>query len=138
MQLQNTLAATAIILSACAAQAEDSAITLGKSTYVRLCAVCHGDDAKGGGTVAELFQVKPKDLTKLSKRADGKFPFSDVYEVIVLGMEAPGHGPSTMPIWGDDFMADALEDRGVSKSDAILMAAGRALSLAYYLETIQE
>ena len=53
-------------------------------------------------------------------------------------MEAPGHGTSAMPVWGDEFMADALEDRGVSKNDAINIAAGRALSLAYYLETIQE
>lgn len=138
MRFQTTLATAVIMLSACAAQAQDSAIILGKSTYAKTCAVCHGEDGKGDGSVAELFQVKPKDLTQLSKRADGKFPFSDVYRVIVLGMEAPGHGTSAMPVWGDEFMADALEDRGVSKNDAINIAAGRALSLAYYLETIQE
>ncbi len=138
MTLQNTLATAVILFSACAAQAEDSTIILGKTTYTKTCSVCHGDDAKGGGEVADLFQVKPKDLTKLSERAGGKFPFSDVYNVIILGMEAPGHGPSAMPVWGDEFIADAMQDRGVSKSDSISIAAGRAMAVALYLETVQE
>ena len=138
MTIGKLLVSAVILAAASSAQAEDSAITLGKSAYGALCASCHGDDAKGGGQVGQLFEVKPPDLTTLSQGADGKFPFADVYEVIVLGMEAPGHGPSEMPVWGDYFMADALQDRGVSKSDSITMAAGRALSLAYYLESIQE
>ena len=52
-------------------------------------------------------------------------------------MEAVGHGRSEMPIWGDYFIADALEDRGVKMSDAVEIAAGRVLSLTYYLESIQ-
>lgn len=138
MQFRKTLTTAAIILSACAAQADDSAIALGKSSYAALCAVCHGTDGKGGGEVAELFAVRPPNLTNLAGGEDGVFPFSDVYEVIILGMEAPGHGDSEMPIWGDYFVADAMEDRGVSKSDSITMAAGRAMSVALYLESIQE
>jgi mono/diheme cytochrome c family protein len=127
-----------MVLSAGAVQADDSAITLGKSAYGALCAVCHGPDAKGGGEVGELFEVKPPNLTTLAKDAGGKFPFADVYQTIILGMEAPGHGPSEMPVWGDYFMADALTDRGVNEADAMFIAAGRALSVAYYLESIQE
>ncbi|WP_371039312.1 cytochrome c [Rhodosalinus sp. FB01] len=138
MQIRAALSAAVMTVSPLAVQAEDSAIALGRSAYGALCAVCHGDDAKGGGEVAELFEVKPPDLTKLAERAGGSYPFSEVYEVIVLGMEAPGHGASEMPIWGDYFVADALEDRGVSRSDAVSIAAGRALSLTYYLETLQE
>lgn len=138
MHAKTSILAAILSVSAFAVQAQDSAIILGKSSYGALCAVCHGDDAKGGGQVAELFEVKPPNLTKLSERAGGAFPFSDVYQMIVLGMEAPGHGTSEMPIWGDYFMADALEDRGVGKSDAVTIAAGRALSLTYYLESIQE
>ncbi|MDQ2089012.1 c-type cytochrome [Marimonas arenosa] len=138
MKLKNALTSAAIFLSASAVQAEDSAIVLGKSAYGAFCAVCHGEDGKGGGQVGELFQVKPPSLTKLSERAGGRFPFPDVYHVIILGMEAPGHGTSEMPVWGDYFMADALEDRGVSKTDALYIASGRALSLVYYLESIQD
>jgi len=139
MPFNKLIAPLAIALSAtCSAQADESAVVLGKSAYGTYCAVCHGQDAKGDGELAALFEVKPTNLTKLSQRSDGDFPFADVYEVIVLGKEAPGHGTSEMPVWGDYFMADALEDRGMHKSDAMFVAAGRALSLAYYLETIQE
>lgn len=138
MKLYKALTATVMFLSASAVQAEDSALVLGKSAYGAFCAVCHGDDGKGSGQVGELFQVKPPNLTKLTERAGGRFPFPDVYHVIILGMEAPGHGTSEMPIWGDYFMADALEDRGVNATDALYIASGRALSLTYYLESIQE
>ncbi|MHA6323540.1 c-type cytochrome [Roseivivax sp. CAU 1753] len=138
MALKKILIATAFVLSASAGQAEDSAIVLGKSAYGALCAVCHGVDGKGGGQIAELFEVEPPNLTKLSERADGRFPFADAYQTIVLGMEAPGHGPSEMPVWGDYFMADALEDRGVNATDAIFIASGRAFALTIYLESIQE
>ena len=132
------LAAAAICLSAGAIQANESAIVLGESAYGALCAVCHGESARGGGEIADLFAVKPPKLTTLAEQAGGTFPFANVYKVVILGMEAPGHGDSSMPVWGDYFMADALEDRGVSKTDAIYTAAGRAMALSLYLESIQE
>lgn len=142
MLARNILTSAAIIipaLSAGADTAQESLLVLGKSTYGALCAGCHGEEAKGGGTVGELFTVQPPDLTKISERAEREvFPFADVYEVITLGMEAPGHGSSQMPVWGDYFLADAMKDRGISTSEAIFIAAGRALSLAHYLESIQE
>ena len=130
-------ATAAFVLSTVAAQADDSAIVVGKSTYGALCANCHGAEGKGG-EMAELYKIDIPDLTKLSERAGGKYPFAFVYENIILGMDLPAHGTAMMPIWGDYFMANALEDRGVNKSDAIFIAAGRALSVAYYLETIKE
>lgn len=138
MGLGKTVAAVAITLSAPAAQAQDAAIALGRSTFAERCAVCHGDDGKGGGRMAELFRAPPADLTKLAERAAGKFPFAEVYRVLVEGMETPGHGDAAMPVWGDYFKTEALENRGVSEADAIHAAAGRALSVVYYLETIQE
>jgi mono/diheme cytochrome c family protein len=138
MKLKTAMTAAVLAVCSGAGHADDSAIVLGKSIYGSLCAVCHGPDAKGGGQVGELFEIKPPDLTTLAAQNDGQFPFSDAYEVVILGMEAPGHGSSEMPIWGDYFMADALTDRGVNKSDAMTIAAGRALSVVYYLESIQE
>ncbi len=130
--------AAATCLLAGLAQADDSALTLGAMSYNSLCAVCHGERAMGGGEIADLFEVAPPKLTNLAARAGGQFPFADVYEVIVLGMDAPGHGDSSMPIWGDFFIADALKDRGVNTADAMYVAAGRAMALALYLETIQQ
>lgn len=133
-----TLLATSIILTAGAAAAQDEAIVLGKSTFEARCALCHGADGKGGGEIAELFQVPPSDLTTLSERNGGNYPFARVYSIIVDGMDAAGHGESEMPIWGDYFIASALEERGARLSDAIEMAQGRILSLTYYLESIQQ
>ena len=138
MNGKTAVMAAVVALSASPALAEDSALVLGKSANGAHCALCHGANAEGGGEVGELFAVKPPNLTKLAERAGGRFPFSDVYHVVILGMEAPGHGPSEMPVWGDYFMADALEDRGVKPWDALEIAAGRALSLTLYLESIQD
>ena len=138
MKLGTALATTIVVMAAGAAQAQDSALVLGKSTFGARCALCHGADGKGGGEVAELFRVPPADLTTLAERNGGAFPFARVYSIIVDGMDAAGHGDSEMPIWGDYFIADALEDRGVKLSDAIEITQGRVLSLTYYLESIQE
>jgi mono/diheme cytochrome c family protein len=137
MDLKKTLAVTAILLSVGAVQAQDSVIILGKSSFNARCSLCHGDGAKGDGEMAGLFKVKPSDLTKLSERAGGSFPFSTVYKTIAKGMEAKGHGDSEMPIWGDYFIAEEHGDRLGSISDAEHIAQGRILSLVYYLESIQ-
>ena len=138
MEFKGILAVAAIALSVSAAQAQDSAIVLGKSSFGARCALCHGPDAKGGGEIAVLFRTKPSDLTNLAELAGGQFPFDDVYHIVVDGMDQPGHGDSQMPIWGDYFMADALQDRGVNMADAVEIATGRVLSLVYYLESIQQ
>lgn len=136
--------AKAVVLAICLSapiaqvQAQESEITLGKSTFTARCALCHGPDASGGGEIAELFKVPPADLTTLAARAGGSFPFSDVYELIAAGMDQPGHGDSEMPVWGDYFLADTLEDRGVSPGDALEIAAGRIFSVVLYLESIQK
>ncbi|MBT8410932.1 MAG: cytochrome c, partial [Octadecabacter sp.] len=118
--------------------AQDNDLILGKSSFGARCAICHGDDGKGGGEVAELFRTPPSDLTKLAERAGGRFPFVDVYYTLARGMEQPGHGDAEMPVWGDYFVADALVDRGVSPGDSVAIAAGRLMTLTLYLESIQE
>ena len=132
------LAVAAVSLSSQAALAQENELTLGKSSFGARCASCHGADGKGGGEIAGLFRIPPADLTTLAERAGGKFPFVDVYYTLIRGMEQPGHGDSDMPVWGDYFVADSLEDRGVTPGEAIEIAAGRAMSLALYLESIQE
>lgn len=138
MTFKTVLLAASLVATTGAVQADDSALALGQSAFGALCTNCHGENAKGGGEIGGLFAITPPDLTKLSKRAGGKFPFSATYNMIINGMKVPGHGPFEMPVWGDYFMADALRDRGLSKSDAIYVAAGRALAVTYYLESIQE
>ncbi|MBV2358807.1 c-type cytochrome [Thalassococcus sp. CAU 1522] len=138
MTFLKTLASAALVLGSGAVHAQDSALVLGKSTFSARCAICHGDDGKGGGEIAGLFSVAPADLTGLSKRAGGAFPFSETYRNIAEGMDKAGHGDSQMPIWGEYFIADSLVDRGVTPDDAAHITQGRILAVVYYLQSIQE
>jgi len=138
MQFSKILAVAAVLLSSNAALAQENELILGKSSFGALCASCHGVDGKGDGEVAKLLRIPPSDLTTLTERAGGKFPFVDVYYTLARGMEQPGHGDSEMPVWGQFFVADSLTDRGVTPGEAVAIAAGRAMSLALYLESIQE
>ena len=138
MTIRGITVAAAVIVSAGSVHADDSALILGKSVYNALCTNCHGADGKGGGDVGDLFANTPPDLTTLTKQSDGTFPFAHTYDVIISGIAVPGHGPLEMPVWGDYFMADTLIDRGMNEGDAIYAAVGRALSVTYYLESIQD
>ena len=138
MQYYKILATALVLFSSNEALAQENELTLGKSSFGARCATCHGVDGKGGGEISELFRIPPTDLTTLAERAGGSFPFVEVYYTLALGMEQRGHGDAEMPVWGDYFVADSLEDRGVAPGDAISMAAGRLMALTLFLESIQE
>ena len=91
------------------------------------CAVCHGDDLRGGGSVPPPYTVPP-DLTTLAWGHAGKFPRSYVSEVLRNGIAA--HGPAEMPIWGADFrLGDQLDEVAIKS---------RIAALTSYLESHQE
>lgn len=136
MRLLQSLTLAILVTGAGAAQAADSALVLGKSAYAANCAICHGQDGTGGGDVAEMLRVPPADLTTLSERSGGSFPFSEVYQTIANG-KYRAHG-NTMPIWGSYFKADVLQDIGRSAADADHIVQGRILSLVYYLQSVQK
>ena len=106
----------------------------GELEYQNHCAVCHGVDAKGQGIMAKYLTLKPVDLTQLSKRQAGRFPFWQIYRTIDGRQEVRGHGISEMPVWGPRFRSEAGGNDPGSKSQA----AGRILSLVFYLQHIQE
>ena len=122
------------------ALAQDEPIErIGKEEFVRSCAACHGETGKGDGLVAELLVVKPPDLTTIRRRHGGEFPATWVYRVVDGRNEIRPHGSMEMPIWGDRYRAEALQNLTLPLSvgaDAIVH--GRILSLVFYLELIQE
>jgi len=134
--LMSLLGAGIVLCSSRDSGATDQDIVeAGKREFARSCATCHGMDAKGDGPVAASLNVKPADLTQLSKNHGGVFLFWRVYEKINGKDEAPirGHGTREMPIWGERFQIDAF--RG---EDQQMGVRGRILSLVYYLESLQE
>lgn len=112
------------------ASAEDA----GHAEYVSACAACHGVDGRGDGPIAELLTIDVPALTKLSAANEGAFPMLKVIHAIDGRQSIRGHG-NPMPVWGQQFEVEA-EGYGPYGSEAVVR--GRVLSIAYYLESIQE
>ena len=107
---------------------------VGQATYEQYCATCHGMDATGGGPLTEIMTTSVPDLTMLSGMNEGKFPMLDVIHVIDgrTGLRAHG-GP--MPVYGAIF--DDESPSGSEYGD-VLFTRGKILSIAYYLESLQQ
>ena len=108
--------------------------SLGQQTYMTLCATCHGESGTGDGPFTELLLDKVPDLTKMSKNNGGEFPMLRVIHVIDGRTGLRGHG-GPMPIYGEIFSDVAVESNLTYRDEA--MARGRMLSLAVYIESIQ-
>jgi mono/diheme cytochrome c family protein len=104
----------------------------GRVPYQQYCAVCHGVNGKGHGAMAQVLKVQPADLTQLSHKQGGVFPFWHVYNVIDGRVEIPGHGPREMPLWWAEFKRQAGP---VLEAD--LQAYARILEIVYYIESLQ-
>lgn len=131
MTVWSLLRAAAILaVSAGVAAAEE----IGEAEYMQTCAVCHGESGKGDGPLAELMTVTMPDLTRIAAASDGAFPLQEIIMVIDGRTGIRGHG-YPMPIWGSRFEAE-MSDTGPMASE--LAVRGRVLSLALYLESIQE
>lgn len=103
----------------------------GRDLYLKYCQSCHGPHAKGDGPVARELKTSPPDLTRLSERAGGKFPFLQTMEWIDGTTRMAAHGSSEMPVWGERFRAEAPQ--GMSAE-----ARGKLLWITEYLRTIQQ
>lgn len=116
----------------------DEALEQGKADFMKLCAPCHGANAKGDGPEVSHLKKRPADLTQVTAKY-GRFPEDRVFETIA-GIDMPeGHGTREMPSWGDVFVSEGvgkstkLEDAMKASDDASRRIAG----LMRYIETIQ-
>lgn len=132
-RLAATTLALPLALAFGPAGAQDA--TLGQDTFNQYCATCHGADGKGGGPLSELMTLAAPDLTQLSARNDGVFPMLKVIHVIDGRTGVRAHG-GDMPVYGMIFSHDVEVTSGAYAG--VLASRGRILSVAYYLESIQE
>jgi Cytochrome C oxidase, cbb3-type, subunit III len=112
------------------ATAENAEPFSGQQLYTSYCALCHGNDGKGGGPFSPQLKVWPPDLTQLSKKNHGVFPQMHVQAAIDGEYGKLAHGTAEMPIWGPVFRSMA---RGHKDSAQV-----RIETLVKYLESIQE
>lgn len=113
---------------------------IGKIEYDNKCAVCHGLSGKGDGGVIDLLRKAPTDLTQLSKRNGGVFPFDRVYAVIDGREFVMGHGDRDMPIWGRAYKAEdarAAEYFYEVPYNMEMYVRARILALIDYLNRLQ-
>ncbi len=112
---------------------------IGKLEYDSHCAACHGLTGKGDDSAlkGELVKSIP-DLTVLSKKNNGVFPFNTVYQIIDGRTEIKSHGSREMPIWGLAFKSEASPYfEKISPYDNSAIVRSRILALTEYLHRIQ-
>ncbi len=114
-----------------AGQADETSAIMGKQSFRSYCASCHGNEARGDGSVAKYLNVPPADLTQISKRNSGEFSFDQVFQTIDGRTPVRGHGKREMPIWGDAFKLtrDSPNEQAVKE---------KITNLVHFLQSIQE
>ena len=78
-------------------------VPTGKQMYKQYCAACHGADAKGRGPARASLKIPAADLTTLTHRHGGEFPYDYVTNILRFGPGVAAHGSSDMPTWGPIF-----------------------------------
>ena len=116
----------------------DEALDQGKADFMKLCAPCHGANAKGDGPEVSHLKKRPADLTQVTAKY-GRFPEDRVFETIA-GIDMPeGHGTRVMPSWGDVFVSEGVGN-STNLADAMKAsddASRRIAGLVRYVESIQ-
>ncbi|WP_439140404.1 c-type cytochrome [Roseicyclus sp.] len=127
----------AAMLAAVPAMAEDDDDNddTGRLEYMYSCSACHGESARGDGPVARYLNVDTPGLTTLTRENDGEFPLYKVVQIIDGRSGVGAHG-TIMPVWGARFMPQALAEGGHFRAEVIVR--GRILSIAHYLESVQD
>lgn len=139
-----SIAALAVAASGSAAGADKKAAPdLGKREYLASCAVCHGVTGKVQGpevAAVEFLTTKPTDLSTLSKRSGGVFPFDRVYAVIDGRQMVKAHGSRDMPIWGDRYNKETVKAAEYyidMPYDMEMYVRSRILALIDYINRLQ-
>lgn len=78
----------------------------GAKLFMLHCAACHGQDARGDGSMAPALTTAPSDLTKLARANEGIFPTAEVIAQIDGRDALAAHG-GTMPVYGWFFEGPA-------------------------------
>ncbi len=141
-RVMELIAALVFTAGVALAQGRQPEFDFGKYEYEKHCAACHGPNGKGDGVQKQYLHEKPSDLTTLSKRNGGEFPFERVYEKIDGALEVE-HASREMPCWGAEYRAEAAAayaeeaGRDVSYSTELYVET-RFVALVNHLRNLQD
>jgi mono/diheme cytochrome c family protein len=110
-------------------------MSYGEAEYLNSCAVCHGVEGKGDGPLGEMLVKRPADLTSISRRNGGRFPYARVIAVIDGRYDVSGHGNRDMPVWGRQFLED--DQRLYGPAGGEIVTTERINELAGYVQSLQ-
>jgi len=102
----------------------------GQQMYSEYCAACHGKDGKGDGPAAPALNKPASDLTRLSARYDGKYPYAQVQSALRNDLSVAAHGSKDMPVWGPVF-----SEMAQGNAHEVQL---RITKLTKYIEELQE
>ena len=117
--------------------AQDKKFDFGKREYDANCASCHGLKGKGDGPYKPFLTKSPTDLTTMSKRNAGVFPFNSVYAIIDGRQDVAAHGPRDMPVWGWDYSIKSAESYLDVPYSPEAYVRTRVLALTEYISRLQ-
>ena len=120
----------AALVAACA---PPPVATGARADFAAYCAVCHGEDGRGGGPLAAELAMSPPDITLVTRRNGGIFPKTQTMGHIAG--YTMGRSDSAMPQF-----ADLLDGPTVMYDDGSGQAVptpARLVALADYVQSIQ-
>jgi mono/diheme cytochrome c family protein len=120
-------------------KADTRKVDIGKAEYEQKCTICHGPLGKGDGAYSVMLKKPATDLTTLSRKNAGVFPFARVFETIEGTHELKAHGTREMPIWGKEYRSSKYYDDYLHdpESDRSYFARSRILALTEYIYRLQ-
>jgi mono/diheme cytochrome c family protein len=135
-KLRNSVAVAVVVGLGMSSPGMAQSNMVGEAAFADACAVCHGPNGQGDGEFASVLTIKPPDLTTISMRNDGQFPYLKVFQIVDGRTTMRAHGTSVMPIWGDYFSREVAGGSGGYGTE--LMVRARIVALVDYIETLQK
>ena len=108
----------------------------GRQDFESSCAVCHGADGKGDGPYARLHGLQTPDLTALTARNGGVFPYRWVAEIVDGRRGLIIHGIPGMPVWGDRYKAMAAAGCRDAHCDPESVVRARVRAMTEYIRRL--
>ena len=131
------LSGVALVCAMGSTYAQDKKFDFGKREYDSNCANCHGLKGKGDGPYKPFLTKSPTDLSTLSKRNAGIYPFHSVYAIIDGRQDVAAHGPRDMPVWGWQYSVKSAENYMDVPYSSESFVRSRILALTEYISRLQ-